>query len=256
MQIRLLLLVLALPVCLYAEDLVIGSTTYKNYEVVKVEPDGLRILHSAGAAKIPYEQLPATLLKQYSFDPAKAKEFRERKAGDQKAAEEKRAADEKAAADKTAAEKAAMDKKAAEKKEVVAKEANPLGWEDIPADPAKAQQGKVWGIADVQAKMYELNGKIIRVEVIANSASTMESIDKGSFRMFAGTIFKKDSNYEFIGFPAEAENKVRVMLKSSTGKMSFYVRVEAENRWPYPQLWVVGRSIHQGGLGTPPRFQW
>ena len=74
--------------------------------------------------------------------------------------------------------------------------------------------------------------------------------------MFAGTIFKDDSNYEFIGFPNDARDKMRVMLKSTKGKMTFWVRVEAENLWPYPQLWVVGRSLHAGGLGVPPKFQW
>lgn len=104
--------------------------------------------------------------------------------------------------------------------------------------------------------MQRLDGKIIRVEVIANSASQIESIDKTSCRIFAGSIFKENSNYEFIGFPVEAEAKVKLMLRGARGKMTFWVRVEAENEWPYPQLWVVGRGIHQGGGGTPPKFTW
>ncbi|HWB01628.1 MAG TPA: hypothetical protein VG796_01310 [Verrucomicrobiales bacterium] len=200
-------------------DLKIGETVYRDYEVAKVEPDGLRIIHSGGSLMIPYEQLPAELRKQY-FDTAKM--------------------------DKLVAAKAAAAKKAKE----AAPKTNPQAWENIAADPANAMQGRVWSLAEVQTKMPELDGKIICVEVKVDAASKVEAIDKGSLRVFGGTNLKKDSNYEFIAFPAEAEKKMRGLLKSSTGSMAFWVRVEAENQWPYPQLLVVGRSINQGG------FQW
>ena len=59
--------------------IVVGDTTYKDYELSKVEPDGIRILHSAGAAKIPFEKLSPDLQKKYGFDPKKAAAFREKK---------------------------------------------------------------------------------------------------------------------------------------------------------------------------------
>lgn len=253
---------------LHAEDLKIGETTYKDYSVLKVEPDGIKISHKDGVAKIRLEQLPPDLVKKYNLDPAKAAAFREKKEGEQKKADDAKAAEGKEMAEKTAAKAAekaadqaappAPDKAApaagAAKKEK--KEADPQGWEDIVPDAAQAEQGKLWGIAEVQEKMFDLNGKIIRVEIIVNAASTIEAIDKDSARMFAGSIFKENSNYEFIGFPNAARDKMKVMLKGARGKMSFWVRVESENTWPYPQLWVVGRSINQGGLGHPPTFVW
>lgn len=241
---------------LNAEDLKIGATVYKDYSVSKVDPDGLRILHSDGAAKIPYEELPADLQKKYAFDPAKAAAFRADKAKAKPAAESPPPVPEAKPKPEMKPEAKPAAEAARPAAPPAAKEPDPKGWEDIPADPAKAQQGKTWGIAEVQAQMFRLDGKIIRVEIIANSASQIESIDATSCRMFAGTIFKENSNYEFIGFPTEAENKMRTLLRSAKGKMLFWVRVEAENLWPFPQLWVVGRSIHQGGLGTPPKFVW
>jgi len=50
--------------------------TYKGCTISQVEPDALRIIHSDGAARIPYEKLPTALQKQY-FDPAKIMAYRE-----------------------------------------------------------------------------------------------------------------------------------------------------------------------------------
>lgn len=251
-----------------AEDLTIGSVKYKAYRITKVEPDGIRIEHSDGVAKIRLEQLPPVMAAQLKLDPAKAAEHREKMAASAAAASEKRTAETEAT--KIPATKrsgSGMAKGAADAPAEVPAAADPakpdpakpdpaLNWELTPPDAAEAQKGKTWGIAEVQAQMFDLDGKIIRVEVVVNSASTIEAIDVASARMFAGSIFRANSNYEFIGFPKEAMPKMRTLLKSPSGKMLFWVRVEAENTWPYPQLWVVGRSLHEGGLGTQPTFKW
>jgi hypothetical protein len=65
--------------------------TFKECTVTKVEPDALRIMHTEGAARIPYEKLPTALQKQY-FDAAKVAAYRA------EVAEAKRIADEAAAA--------------------------------------------------------------------------------------------------------------------------------------------------------------
>lgn len=166
-----------------AEDLKIGDTTYKNYSVIKQEPDGLKIEHSDGITKIHMEKLPADLAAKYKFDTAKAKAFRE-----QKSAVEKKVAESQAEAEKKPTAKAAeklteKEMKPAVPAAAVKKEADPQGWENIPADPSKAQKGKTWGIAEVQEKMFDLDGQIIRVEVIVNSASDIEAIDASSARM-------------------------------------------------------------------------
>ena len=63
---------------------------YRQCEIEKVEPDALRILHADGAARIPYEKLPASLQKQY-FDPAKVEAYRQQFAQEQQAAAAKAA---------------------------------------------------------------------------------------------------------------------------------------------------------------------
>ncbi|WP_075088941.1 hypothetical protein [Verrucomicrobium spinosum] len=45
---------------------------YRSVKVSAVEPDGLRITHADGVARVPYEQLPAEIREAFAFDPAKA----------------------------------------------------------------------------------------------------------------------------------------------------------------------------------------
>lgn len=45
---------------------------YKRFEVLRIEPDGLNIMHSGGVAKVPFEELSDSIQKKYGYDPAKA----------------------------------------------------------------------------------------------------------------------------------------------------------------------------------------
>jgi hypothetical protein len=49
--------------------------TFTGVRITAVEPDGLRIMHSGGAAKVKFSDLPEPLQKQYGYDPAKAQAF-------------------------------------------------------------------------------------------------------------------------------------------------------------------------------------
>jgi hypothetical protein len=49
---------------------------YSGITIIKQEPDGLVITHSAGESKIPFELLPEYLKLKYKFDPEKVAEFR------------------------------------------------------------------------------------------------------------------------------------------------------------------------------------
>ncbi len=60
--------------------------TYRECTITQVEVDALRVSHQDGAARIPYEKLPASLQKQY-FDPAKIAAYREQAAEAKHAAE-------------------------------------------------------------------------------------------------------------------------------------------------------------------------
>jgi len=84
---------LAASVCFALDITTRKGVTYKQCAVTKVDPDGIRIIHTDGATKIAFEDLPDTLQRQYNYDPAKAAESRKR-AAEAQAAAAKRAADE------------------------------------------------------------------------------------------------------------------------------------------------------------------
>lgn len=60
------------------------GTRYRDIVVIAVQPDGLRITHSEGAGKIPYEALPTEVAAPYHFDPQAAQEYRQREAAIQR----------------------------------------------------------------------------------------------------------------------------------------------------------------------------
>src|SRR4029077_5020422 len=91
------------------------GTTYKNIEITAVEWDGIRIIHSSGAARIPSEQLPEALQKKYHYDPGRV-------AAQRKQLEEKARAEEAKAAELAAAKQREWEQAAARaQKEQLAK---------------------------------------------------------------------------------------------------------------------------------------
>lgn len=56
-------------------------TSYTEAELMAVEPDGIRIKHTLGTAKVPYEELPEQVKSDLGpFDPSRATAFREAQA--------------------------------------------------------------------------------------------------------------------------------------------------------------------------------
>ena len=55
-----------------AEDLVTPSKTYRNARVSRVDPDGIRIIHSAGVCEVQYADLPPEWQQRYGDDIARA----------------------------------------------------------------------------------------------------------------------------------------------------------------------------------------
>lgn len=49
----------------------------REVRVLKVEPDGIRVMHSMGMAKIPYESLPEELRAKYGISSSSAQKHRE-----------------------------------------------------------------------------------------------------------------------------------------------------------------------------------
>ena len=64
--------------CLAMDITTRAGITYKKAEVTAVEWDGLRITHSTGVAKIPVEELPEALQKQYRYDLSAVAAYRKK----------------------------------------------------------------------------------------------------------------------------------------------------------------------------------
>gem|GEM_PF-4248845 len=57
-----------------------SGVTYKNITVIRAETDGIVINHTAGIAKVAFDDLPESLQRQYNYDPVKAAETRRQQA--------------------------------------------------------------------------------------------------------------------------------------------------------------------------------
>lgn len=90
----------AAPVC----ELRIRDNVYRNWSVLKVEPDGLKIEHTAGISKVMAEDLPPEIAKNYDFSKVPA--HRKAAADASRVARETEAAAQKMAAEIAAAEEA------------------------------------------------------------------------------------------------------------------------------------------------------
>ncbi len=124
-----------------AEDLTTTKgTVYKGVFVSKVEPDGLRIVHAGGAAKVSFEVLSPEVQKKYGYNPAKGEAFAKAEEEKNKALVKEQAA--RARAEEIAAKKAAAVKAEAEKKE--------------------AEQSKSGSAADSTAKDSPLKGATLK----------------------------------------------------------------------------------------------
>lgn len=66
----------------YKELTLVNGKKYQSVTIRKIEPDGIRIMHASGMAKIPYEKLNQEIQEELGgFDPEKAQAFREKNAG-------------------------------------------------------------------------------------------------------------------------------------------------------------------------------
>ncbi|MES2707149.1 MAG: hypothetical protein V4726_11165 [Verrucomicrobiota bacterium] len=224
------------------------GTEYKTVEITGVNAKGLRILHNDGAANVAMDQLPDALRIKYE------------------------AAQKKAGADAATAEAEAKGKAEAEAKAkpvtapapAAAAPQAPAG--NAPPMPAAAKgapaaaplpqivTGKVYGLAEVMADLHKLDGKIVKVEVIPNTASKIESIGAGMYQIFVGDPFAKDdSDYVFMSFPEEGRRKIETLLRGKRGKMTFYMEVHPDGN---PKIHAVGRSTSSGAPGKPITITW
>ena len=82
---------------LVAED----GEIYRNFQVRRIEPDGLTIGHDGGETKLEFPRLPEEYRRRYEYDPAAAEQYRrERDAGAERALREQAERDERARAER------------------------------------------------------------------------------------------------------------------------------------------------------------
>jgi hypothetical protein len=53
-----------------------SGKVYEKARIMAADPDGIRIVHADGAAKVPFTEISEALQKEHGYDPAKAAEFK------------------------------------------------------------------------------------------------------------------------------------------------------------------------------------
>ena len=61
--------------CFSADITTLDGKTYKDAGVTAVEADGVHIRFRDGVVKVPFNQLPQELQRQYGYDPANTTEL-------------------------------------------------------------------------------------------------------------------------------------------------------------------------------------
>jgi hypothetical protein len=65
-----------MPTADKAADLTtLSGRTYKQARVFRVEPDGINYIFAGGIVKVPFDDLPSAVGRQYGYDPARARTF-------------------------------------------------------------------------------------------------------------------------------------------------------------------------------------
>jgi hypothetical protein len=232
---------LSLPIVLFAAALVaadltlppslttIKGKTYTGVHLKSVDPDGIRILHDGGAAKIKMEDLPATVAALFHFEAAKGLEYR-------RAQEEAQRATIKAINDKRAELADKDNKESAREQKVLADQVRMAAEQTQAAAalrPPAPTQGMTYTVTEIKAAQKDLDGQVVRVNLAYNSASAPEQQEDGSLRLYVDG----SANSDFVDFPREGAAYVGIFLSSSTGQMTFYGKV----RFGKPTL-IIGRG--------------
>jgi hypothetical protein len=71
LPLQLLLAILAVSTVFSLDITTRDGKTYERAKVTGIYPDGLSITHSTGVTKVPFENLPDAIQKEYNYDPAK-----------------------------------------------------------------------------------------------------------------------------------------------------------------------------------------
>lgn len=142
------------------------GTLYSNVTVTAQEPDGIRIQHSEGVARIPFEKLPDALQKQYHFDPSKVAAYRKDVEDARRSAEANRLADAQRVAE---AQRLAAKREGNQNLPAAPKTESPSKQDDN-GEPSEAEKSRTrWKaglelvlflvISGVVAVICDLNGK-------------------------------------------------------------------------------------------------
>ncbi len=157
-----------------------SGVTYDRCKVTRVEPDGISIFHSKGIAKIPFPDLPPEYQEKHGYDPDQAATY------SQQAAEARR----RAAAQRQA--ELEQQRTAAAKGQAAA-----------PAEEPKFEYAGQFDVAQAQANIAKLNGKVIQLSFMS-VADIIEAQDGYETTMFSSIFRSADSIGISARFPGLA----------------------------------------------------
>ena len=117
------------------------------------------------------------------------------------------------------------------------------------ASPAPAlTNGKVFTLAEINRRRFELEGKVVRVELVGRRYD-VEQMSPTEFRIFVRDPSRSLSGYGYIYFSLEGIETLGLLKKPSYSALSFFVFVSPE------KLTAVGRYT-AGGNGTIQAYHW
>jgi hypothetical protein len=117
------------------------------------------------------------------------------------------------------------------------------------ASPAPAlTDGKVFTLAEINRRKFELNGKVVRVELVGRRYD-VEEMSPTEFRIFVRDPSRSLSGYGHIYFSREGLETLGLLKKPNYGVLSFFVLVSPE------KLTAIGRYAASGN-GTIQAYHW
>lgn len=216
----------------FAEDFT--TTDGKKLEgvtVTRIEPDGIVVMTDSGIEKIVFTKLPEDVQKKYGFDPAKAAQFQQQRAG---TAAMQRVRDAEAMQAEEALKRgqqgvASLPKSrpALDAPGQIAEGQEQAGKTQFPAP----QEGKIYTLDGLEKAKFTLEGKVVQVRVSPTTFKS-EQLSQEEFRVFVKDDEKAGSGYAHIYFPTEGLRKMDVLTKPDNywkaKTMTFYVLVSPD----------------------------
>lgn len=176
------------------DELTTAKRVYRKVTVQEVEPDGIKILHESGLAKVRFEDLPEPLQREFGFDLEAAEEFRKELQLKEREAEEwqNRQAQELERRRRLEAERQAEDRQAEAPRYVTRREIQ-IFWlnnirvpEKMAADYHQVVRARSAFIEEVKRGLHDLQADRVAAEFNMQQALAFNELDQA--RIFQAEI--------------------------------------------------------------------